>query len=116
LAKGYLIDVWQSERGLPQNTVTGIGQSPDGYLWVSTLDEAARFDGARFKMFKAGNVPALGSGRIRFLFPGGQGIFWLATQEGGVVRAENGRFSSLPVPVTFHLTRVCGCFETRPAP
>ena len=36
--KGYLVESWGSERGLPQNTVTGIAQTRDGYLWISTLD------------------------------------------------------------------------------
>jgi signal transduction histidine kinase/ligand-binding sensor domain-containing protein len=98
VAKRYVIDVWQSERGLPQNTVTGIAQTPDGYLWISTLDGLARFDGMRFKLFKAGNTPALGSGRIRFLFTGRHGELWLATQEGGVTKFENGWFTALPLP------------------
>ena len=96
--KGYLIESWQSERGLPQNTVTGIAQTPDGYLWISTLDGLARFDGMRFRLYKAGNTPALGSGRIRFLFTGRQGELWLATQEGGVIQFKEGRFTALPLP------------------
>jgi signal transduction histidine kinase/ligand-binding sensor domain-containing protein len=97
-AKGYLIDVWQSERGLPRDTVTGIAQTPDGYLWISTLDGLARFDGVRFKIFKASDTPALGSGRIRFLFTGRQCELWLATQEGGLVGFKDDRFTSLPLP------------------
>ena len=97
-AKRYLIDVWKSEKGLSQNTVTGIAQTPDGYLWLSTLDGLARFDGVQFKTFKAGNTPALGSGRIRFLFTGRRGELWLATQEGGVIRFEDGRFTPLALP------------------
>ncbi len=94
----YLIDVWQAERGLPQSIITGVAQTPDGYLWVSTLDGLARFDGVRFQMFKAGNTPALGSGRIRFLIPGRNGTLWICTQEGGVVRHAGGRFTPLPLP------------------
>lgn len=100
VARRYVIDVWQSEKGLPQNTVTGIAQTPDGYLWLSTLDGLARFDGVNFKMFKAGNTPALGSGRIRFLFPGRHGSFWIATQEGGVIQYKSGRFAPLPLPMS----------------
>ncbi|HOX56188.1 MAG TPA: two-component regulator propeller domain-containing protein [Candidatus Paceibacterota bacterium] len=95
---GYLIESWASERGLPQNMVTGLAQTPDGYLWVSTLDGLARFDGMRFRIYKAGNTPALGSGRIRFLFPSRRGGFWLTTQEGGAIRFDNGRFSALALP------------------
>ena len=97
-ARGYLIDVWQGERGFPQNTVTGIAQTPDGYLWLTTLDGVARFDGLRFKMFKAADTAALGSGRIRFLFTGRHGDLWLSTQEGAVVHVLNGRFEPLPLP------------------
>ena len=46
-ARRYVIDVWQGEKGLPQNTVTGIAQTSDGYLWLTTLDGVARFDGVR---------------------------------------------------------------------
>jgi signal transduction histidine kinase/ligand-binding sensor domain-containing protein len=92
-AKRYVIDGWQTGSGLPQNTVTGIAQTPDGYLWVSTFDGVARFDGTHFKTFNAGNTPALGSGRIRFLFKGRQGALWLSPQEGGLVQLENGKFT-----------------------
>ncbi len=94
----YLIDVWPGEKGLPQNTVTGIAQTSDGYLWLTTLDGVARFDGLRLKMFKASDTPALGSGRIRFMFTGRHGELWLSTQEGGVIRLLNGRFSPLVLP------------------
>ena len=97
-AKRYLIDVWQGEQGLPQNTITGIAQTSDGYLWITTLDGVARFDGVRFRMFKAGDTPALGSGRIRFLLTGRQGELWLATQEGGLTQLEDGRFTPLALP------------------
>ena len=97
-AKRYLIDIWQGERGLPQNTITGIAQTSDGYLWITTLDGVARFDGVRFRMFRAGDTPALGSGRIRFLLTGRQGELWLATQEGGVIELEDGRFTPLALP------------------
>jgi signal transduction histidine kinase/ligand-binding sensor domain-containing protein len=94
----YLVDSWRSDRGLPENTVTGVAQTPDGYLWASTLDGMARFDGARFKVFNAGSTPALGSGRIRFLFTGREGALWVCTQEGGVIKFHNGQFTPLPLP------------------
>jgi signal transduction histidine kinase/ligand-binding sensor domain-containing protein len=97
-AKRYVIDVWQGEKGLPQNTITGIAQTSEGYLWITTLDGVARFDGVRFRMFRAGDTPALGSGRVRFLFAGRHGELRFATQEGGVVQLKDGRFTPLPLP------------------
>src|SRR5678816_4567945 len=49
----YLIDVWQTEQGLPQNHVTSITQTRDGYLWLGTYEGLARFDGVRFASFHA---------------------------------------------------------------
>src|SRR3954466_11171258 len=34
-----------SWRGLPQSSVVAMAQSPDGVLWVGTLDGVASFDG-----------------------------------------------------------------------
>jgi len=51
-AADYLINVWSSENGLPQNSVNCLAQTPDGYLWVGTRSGGlARFDGDRFVTF-----------------------------------------------------------------
>jgi ligand-binding sensor domain-containing protein len=44
----YLHTVWTTEHGLPQNSVTAITQTPDGYLWLGTFGGLARFDGVKF--------------------------------------------------------------------
>jgi hypothetical protein len=33
----YLTTVWQTEQGLPQNSVTALLQDRDGYLWIGTF-------------------------------------------------------------------------------
>lgn len=40
--------VWRSDDGLPNEHVTALAQSQDGYLWVATSTGLARFDGSRF--------------------------------------------------------------------
>ena len=47
----YQIETWTTDNGLPQNTVYSILQTPDGYLWMTTLDGLVRFDGVRFTVF-----------------------------------------------------------------
>ena len=37
--------VWQDQHGLPQNGVLSILRTRDGYLWLGTIEGAARFDG-----------------------------------------------------------------------
>jgi ligand-binding sensor domain-containing protein len=84
---------WNTENGLPQNTVNRIVQTPDGYLWLATFDGLARFDGARFKIFKKSNTPALPMNRIYDLVVDAAGRLWIWTEDPNVVVVcEQGKF------------------------
>jgi ligand-binding sensor domain-containing protein len=48
------IDVWTTDNGLPQNSVTGLTQTPDGYIWLTTNDGLVRFDEVQFTVFNRG--------------------------------------------------------------
>ena len=74
----YALHTWQTEDGLPQNTVTDIIQTRYGYLWVGTYAGLVRFDGARFTVFDRANAPALKNGRITSLFEDARGVLWMA--------------------------------------
>src|SRR5476649_2557575 len=80
----YLIDSWDSEKGLPDNFVTSIVQTPEGYLWVGTYNGLARFDGSQFVVFKPENTPQLGHARIVKLFLDAQGTLWINTYDGSL--------------------------------
>jgi len=91
----YLIDFWQTDQGLPQNTVTAITQTRDGYLWVGTLGGLARFDGARFTVFTSGGASGPGNDRILCLREDRTGALWIGTDGGGLSRYEAGAFTTL---------------------
>jgi ligand-binding sensor domain-containing protein len=44
----YLIDSWETEDGLPEDSATAIVQTPDGYIWLGTFDGLVRFNGVEF--------------------------------------------------------------------
>ena len=88
----WVADWWNTENGLPQNTVRAIAQTPDGYLWVATFGGLVRFDGARFRVYTAAEHPGLGSDRITALAVGRGGTLWIGTDD-GVVRLAGGRFT-----------------------
>jgi signal transduction histidine kinase/ligand-binding sensor domain-containing protein len=94
----YSVQSWQSDSGLPENTVTSLAQTPDGFLWVGTMGGLARFDGAQFRVFNAASTPALGSGRIRALSSGRGGALWITTLEGTVAKFADGQFVALSLP------------------
>ena len=86
----YLSDVWQTEDGLPRNSVQAIVQTRDGYIWLGTPSGLARFDGVRFTVtrgpLKVNNVQALLEDR--------QGRLWIGTYGGGLYAYEGGRFTA----------------------
>ncbi|HTL72280.1 MAG TPA: two-component regulator propeller domain-containing protein [bacterium] len=89
----YLLDVWSSENGLPDSSVTAVTQTPDGYLWVGTYNGLARFDGVRFVTFDPANTPALLHARVRKLFVDARGTLWINTYDGSLTTLRDGRFT-----------------------
>lgn len=73
---------WQTETGLPQNTVHSVAQTLDGYIWVATEEGVARFDGAGFRVFDKQNTPELRSNDVRALLAARGGELWVCTAAG----------------------------------
>jgi signal transduction histidine kinase/ligand-binding sensor domain-containing protein len=96
-APNYFTRTWQVEQGLPQNKVTAVVQTRDGYLWVGTYNGLARFDGVRFTVFDDNNTPELHSSRITSLFETAGGTLWIGTESGDVSQYKGGRFASVPL-------------------
>ena len=92
-AGDYLVDVWTSENGLPDSSVTALAQTPDGYLWVGTYNGVARFDGVRFVTFDPANTPALTHARVRRLSVDNRGVLWISAYDGSLTKFENGAFT-----------------------
>ena len=82
--------VWQSDDGLPNNIVTGLAQTQDGYLWVANPTRLARFDGVQFEEFPARNLINGFNQRITTLAGGRDGALWVATDRGVVVCLKSG--------------------------
>ena len=59
LPEGYTRRVWQTQDGLPENTVQAFAQTPDNYLWIGTSGGLVRFDGAGFVLYDRDNTPAM---------------------------------------------------------
>ena len=81
---------WQSDDGLPNNTVSGVAQTPDGYLWLGTPSSLVRFDGVRFEDFSPTNFIAPPNRGTIAMLRGGNGSLLLAMDRGGVVRLRPG--------------------------
>lgn len=93
----YRFDVWTADNGLPQNIVRNLCQTPDGYLWIATLDGLVRFDGVRFTILNKSNSPGINSNRFVSLFEDRNSDIWLSTEGGGVTRYNQGKFRTYTV-------------------
>jgi ligand-binding sensor domain-containing protein len=91
----YRFDSFTTSSGLPQNTVSAVLQSRDGYLWIATYDGLVRYDGVRFTTFDKGNTPAIHSTQFLCLFEDAAGTIWAGTTDAGVLRFRGGAFTAL---------------------
>lgn len=89
---GFTHKLWQTQDGLPEETVQAFAQTPDHYLWIGTTGGLLRFDGARFTVFNHENTPALKENSVFSLLVSRDGSLWIGTEGGGLVRYAAGRF------------------------
>lgn len=86
---------WTTDTGLPQNSVRGIVQEPDGYLWVATLNGVAKFDGIRFHVFDKSNSPGISSSRFISMVSGVGSDLWFNSEDDNVVHYHEGHFTTI---------------------
>src|SRR6266446_8515411 len=89
----YVIHVWRSEDGLPQNSVNCLAQTPDGYLWAGTRSGGlARFDGIRFVTFNPETTPALKDVEFETLSVDSRGTMWITAGNESIAALTDGHF------------------------
>jgi signal transduction histidine kinase/ligand-binding sensor domain-containing protein len=92
--------VWQTESGLPQNTVHSILQTRDGFLWAATEGGLVRFDGEQFSTYTSQKDKGLPGNLIYHLMQSRDGALWISTAR-GIARETNGHFHSWPTGETY---------------
>jgi diguanylate cyclase (GGDEF)-like protein len=80
--------------GLPHDIATGVTEDAQGYLWASTQDGVARWDGYRFRVYPArpDDPHGLPVSYVRTIAHDSLGRVWVGMDGGGVARfdaAEN---------------------------
>jgi signal transduction histidine kinase/ligand-binding sensor domain-containing protein len=80
-ASSYLRTDFTVEQGLPDDEVTAIAQTPNGFLWVGTDGGLARFDGEHFTQIRlrpgiSKEIP------VNFLLTAADGALWVGTDSG----------------------------------
>jgi diguanylate cyclase (GGDEF)-like protein len=102
----YVHEVWQIQDGLPQNSVNDIEQDVRSYLWLATLEGLVQFDGVTFTVFNKGNTDAILSNEMRSIHRDDQGVLWIGSYGGGLIRYGEGTFTSFGPEEGLEETRV----------
>lgn len=91
------VNRWTVSSGLPENTVSALCQSREGYLWVATHYGLARFDGVRLTQFveelSAYDPETL---TLQALAPDAHDTLWLCSGE-ALLTYRNGVFRRMPL-------------------
>jgi signal transduction histidine kinase/ligand-binding sensor domain-containing protein len=97
------------EDGLPEDSVTAVVQTDDGYMWMGTYSGLARFDGVRFTVFDSANTPELASSRITCLLQDRAGNLWMGHEAGELTRYDKvGHFHAEPVRASWKGRKIFG--------
>ena len=88
----FRVDNWTAEQGLPQNTISALAQTRDGYLWAGTRYGLARFDGVQWTAF-VNELSALDNDSldVRSLVEDSAGRLWFHSEQ-SLVCLEAGKF------------------------
>jgi ligand-binding sensor domain-containing protein/signal transduction histidine kinase len=92
-APGYWGRTWQTDEGLPRNTINAIAQTPEGYLWLGTPFGVIRFDGANFQRMEGDYYAGFTRARSRVLHTDAEGRLWIGTGTAGIIRYDGKSFT-----------------------
>ena len=76
---------WGTADGLPDNRVSSVAQTADGYLWVATLGGLMRFNGSDFKAAPLLYPVGIPKNVIRSMFLDRQDRLWLGLERGALI-------------------------------
>jgi signal transduction histidine kinase/sugar lactone lactonase YvrE len=93
----YFLQHFDNSNGLPQNSVNGIVQDKNGYIWLITESGLVRFDGERFKVIDMSSI-ALSSIRFYVIFLNRSGNVVALNEKNEAIQMVDG----MPMRYTFH--------------
>ncbi len=94
---GVQVERWGPAQGLPQNSVNGLAQTPDGYLWVATYGGLVRFNGYTFER-ASGPAARFARSRIQNVQATPGGHLWVMQEDQGLWFVDGRRAQPLPMP------------------
>lgn len=93
----YQIHAFTSEDGLRTDSILGLAQDTDGYLWCATTVGIARFDGVRFVLFDRVRTPGLHTRSMQTVQADRTGTIWVTDARDHLLRGRNGQLEPVSI-------------------
>jgi len=91
----FKLDFWDTKNGVPANSVLGLYQSKDGFIWINGYFGISRFDGVTFKTFNSRNEPLMKTdGVMSPMTETNDSTLWIATSNSGLLAYKEGHFTA----------------------
>lgn len=95
----YIVSQYNTDNGLPQNSVKDIVFDEWGYCWLATEMGMVRYDGQRFVTYGTSELPGLKSTRVEGLTSDARGTPYARLYGGQIVRIAVSGSQIAPAPV-----------------
>ncbi|MBC8166389.1 MAG: hypothetical protein H7Y20_11015, partial [Bryobacteraceae bacterium] len=104
----FVINSWDTSSGLPEETISSVMQTRDGYLWLANANGLVRYDGNSFQTYQPRqNLGGAVRQEITKIGPGPDNSVWVYSKEYGLVRFHNGVFRRAPAyPAPCNVTQI----------
>lgn len=97
--RDYAINLWTTVEGLPHNSIRGIAQTPEGYLWLATWEGLVSYNGLEFTVYNRGNTPGMLDNGIGAFYADPEGVLWIGDSRGNLGRRDpDGTLHFVPRP------------------
>jgi ligand-binding sensor domain-containing protein len=91
----FKLDFWDIKNGVPANSILGLYQSKDGFIWINGFFGLCRFDGISFKTFNSLNEPLMKTDAVVSpMTETNDSTLWIATNNDGLLAYKKGRFTA----------------------
>ena len=94
-----IVTQYNTDNGLPQNSVKDIAFDEWGYCWLATEMGMVRYDGQRFVTYGISELPGLKSARVEGLTADARGTLYARMYGGQIIRVAVPWKHAAPVPV-----------------
>jgi ligand-binding sensor domain-containing protein/anti-sigma regulatory factor (Ser/Thr protein kinase) len=91
----FIIQVWNSENGLPQNSINGCKQTSDGFIWIYTRNGLSRFDGNAFDTYNTKNTKGLEHNNFKSVYEDKNHNLWFISIDNKLTFYSKGLFKHI---------------------